>query len=223
MDKNEIKNFIARRVAKELKDGDVVNLGIGLPTAVANFVPEGITVTFQSENGFLGLGPAPEAGKEDPSVFNAGGMPVTILPHGSFFDSATSFGIIRGGHVDMTVLGALQVDEKGNLANWMIPGKMIPGMGGAMDLVVGAKKVVVAMEHTQKGAHKILQQCTLPLTAAGQVNEIITEMAVIKVTPAGLVLDDFNEEYTIEEVQAATGAELIISEAAQAKADSLKK
>lgn len=223
MDKNEIKNFIARRVAKELKDGDVVNLGIGLPTAVANFVPEGITVTFQSENGFLGLGPAPEAGKEDPSVFNAGGMPVTILPHGSFFDSAASFGIIRGGHVNMTVLGALQVDEKGNLANWMIPGKMIPGMGGAMDLVVGAKKVVVAMEHTQKGAHKILKQCTLPLTAAGQVNEIITEMAVIKVTPAGLVLDDFNEEYTIEEVQAATGAELIISEAAQAKADSLKK
>jgi acetate CoA/acetoacetate CoA-transferase beta subunit len=223
MDKNEIKNFIARRVAKELKDGDVVNLGIGLPTAVANFVPEGITVTFQSENGFLGLGPAPEAGKEDPSIFNAGGMPVTILPHGSFFDSATSFGIIRGGHVDMTVLGALQVDEKGNLANWMIPGKMIPGMGGAMDLVVGAKKVVVAMEHTQKGAHKILKQCTLPLTAASQVNEIITEMAVIKVTPAGLVLDDFNAEYTIEEVQAATGAELIISEAAQAKAASLKK
>ena len=218
MDKNEIKNFIAKRVAQELKDGDVVNLGIGLPTAVANFVPEGISVTFQSENGFLGLGPAPEAGKEDPSVFNAGGMPVTILPHGSFFDSATSFGIIRGGHVNMTVLGALQVDEKGNLANWMIPGKMIPGMGGAMDLVVGAKKVVVAMEHTQKGAHKILKQCTLPLTAAAQVNEIITEMAIIKVTPAGLVLDDINPEFTIEEVQAATGAELIISDAVKAKA-----
>lgn len=212
MDKSQIKEFIAKRVAQELKDGDVVNLGIGLPTAVANYVPEGITVTFQSENGFLGLGPAPKAEDADPSVVNAGGQPVTIAPYGSFFDSATSFGIIRGGHVNMTVLGALQVDEKGNLANWMIPGKMIPGMGGAMDLVTGAKKVVVAMEHTAKGAHKILKQCSLPLTAAGQVDEIITEMAVIKVTKAGLVLTDINPLFTVEEVIAATEAELIISE-----------
>lgn len=212
MDKNQIKEVIAKRVAKELKDGDVVNLGIGLPTTVANYVPEGIIVTFQSENGFLGLGPAPEAGKEDPSVVNAGGQFVTIVPGGAFFDSATSFGIIRGGHVDITVLGALQVDEKGNLANWMIPGKMVPGMGGAMDLVIGAKRVVVAMEHTAKGAPKILKQCTLPLTGAGQVDEIVTEMCVIKVTKEGLVLTDINPEFTVEEVKAATEAELIISD-----------
>ncbi|NLK43742.1 MAG: CoA transferase subunit B [Tissierellia bacterium] len=209
MDKKE---FIARRVAKELKDGDVVNLGIGLPTMVANHVPEGINVYFQSENGFIGLGPAPEEGNEDPYIVNAGAQCVTILPGGAFFDSSTSFGIIRGGHVDITVLGALQVDEKGNLANWMIPGKMVPGMGGAMDLVTGAKKVIVAMEHTVKGNHKILKECNLPLTAAGEVNLIITEMGVIEVTDKGLVLKEINPEYTIEEVQAATEAELIIDE-----------
>ncbi|OZV13407.1 succinyl-CoA--3-ketoacid-CoA transferase [Tissierella sp. P1] len=209
MDKKE---FIARRVAKELKDGDVVNLGIGLPTMVANHVPENMTVFFQSENGFIGLGPAPEEGKEDPYIVNAGAQCVTILPGGIFFDSATSFGIIRGGHVDMTVLGALQVDEKGNLANWMIPGKMVPGMGGAMDLVTGAKKVIVAMEHTIKGSHKILKECNLPLTAAGEVNLIITEMGVIEVTKEGLVLKEINPEFTVEEVQAATEAKLIISE-----------
>ncbi|MCQ4923176.1 CoA transferase subunit B [Tissierella carlieri] len=209
MDKKE---FIARRVAKELKDGDVVNLGIGLPTMVANHVPENMTVFFQSENGFIGLGPAPEEGKEDPYIVNAGAQCVTILPGGIFFDSATSFGIIRGGHVDMTVLGALQVDEKGNLANWMIPGKMVPGMGGAMDLVTGAKKVIVAMEHTVKGSHKILKECNLPLTAAGEVNLIITEMGVIEVTKKGLVLKEINPEFTVEEVQAATEAKLIISE-----------
>ena len=209
MDKKE---FIARRVAKELKDGDVVNLGIGLPTMVANHVPENMNVFFQSENGFIGLGPAPEEGNEDPYIVNAGAQCVTILPGGVFFDSATSFGIIRGGHVDMTVLGALQVDEKGNLANWMIPGKMVPGMGGAMDLVVGAKKVIVAMEHTVKGNHKILKKCNLPLTAAGEVNLIVTEMGVIEVTDKGLVLTEINPEYTVEEVQAATEANLIISE-----------
>lgn len=208
MDKKE---FIARRVAKELRDGDVVNLGIGLPTLVANHVPEDIRVFFQSENGFIGLGPAPEEGEENPSIVNAGAQCVTILPGGVFFDSAISFGIIRGGHVDMTVLGALQVDEKGNLANWMIPGKMVPGMGGAMDLVTGAKKVVVAMEHTVKGNHKILRECNLPLTAAGEVNTIITEMGVIEVTKEGLVLKEINPEFTIEEVQGATEAKLIIS------------
>ena len=207
-----MKEFIAKRVAQELKDGDVVNLGIGLPTAVANFVPEGVNVLFQSENGFVGLGPAPEEGKEDKDIVNAGGQPVTILPGGMFFDSATSFGIIRGGHVDITVLGALQVDEKGNLANWMIPGKMVPGMGGAMDLVVGAKKVIIAMEHTVKGNHKILKECNLPLTAAGEVNLIITEMGVMEVTEDGLVLKEINSEYSVEEVQAATEAELIIPE-----------
>jgi len=209
MDKKEL---IARRVAKELKDGDVVNLGIGLPTMVANHVPEGINVYFQSENGFIGLGPAPEEGQEDPYIVNAGAQCVTILPGGAFFDSATSFAIIRGGHVDITVLGALQVDEKGNLANWMIPGKLVPGMGGAMDLVTGAKKVIVAMEHTVKGSPKILKECTLPLTAAGEVDLIITEMGVIEVTDKGLVLKEINPEYTVEDVKAATEAELIISE-----------
>lgn len=212
MDKNQIKEFIAKRVAKELKDGDVVNLGIGLPTMVANYVPEGINVFFQSENGFIGLGPVPTAGNEDPRIVNAGGQCVSILPGGVFFDSATSFGIIRGGHVDITVLGALQVDEKGNLANWMIPGKMVPGMGGAMDLVVGAKKVIIAMEHTVKGSHKILEYCALPLTAACEVNLIITEMGVIEVTHKGLLLKEINPEFTVLDVQNATGAKLTISE-----------
>lgn len=212
MDKKERKAFIAKRVAKELHDGDVVNLGIGLPTMVAGYVPEGMDITFQSENGFVGLGPAPEEGKEDKDIVNAGGMPVTIKEGGVFFDSATSFAIIRGGHVDMTVLGALQVDEKGNLANWMIPGKMVPGMGGAMDLVVGAKKVIVAMEHTVKGNPKILKECNLPLTAAGEVDLIITEMGVMEITDKGLVLTEINPEYTVEEVQKATEAELIISD-----------
>ncbi|WBW99254.1 3-oxoacid CoA-transferase subunit B [Oceanirhabdus sp. W0125-5] len=212
MDKGQIRELIAKRVAKEFKDGDVVNLGIGLPTLVANYLPDDIDVLLQSENGFVGLGPAPEEGKEDKDITNAGSQPVTIIPGGAFFNSAESFTIIRGGHVDATVLGALQVDEKGNLANWMIPGKMVPGMGGAMDLVVGAKKVILAMEHTQKGNHKILKECTLPLTAANQVNLIITEMAVIEVTDKGLVLKEIGPEATIEDIKAATGAELIIAD-----------
>ena len=205
------KKVIAKRVAELLKDGDVVNLGIGLPTMVANYIAEGMDITFQSENGFLGLGPAPAAGEEDWELVNAGGMPTTIVPGGMFFDSATSFGIIRGGHVDATVLGAMQVDERGNLANYKIPGKMVPGMGGAMDLVVGAKTVIVAMIHTQKGKAKILKQCTLPLTAKEQVDIIITEMALIRVTKEGLVLEELGPEATVEDVVAATEANLIIS------------
>lgn len=210
MDRNELKAFIAKRVAKELKDGDVVNLGIGLPTMVANYLPDDKNIFFQSENGFIGLGPAPSEEEEDDRIVNAGAQCVTILPGGVFFDSATSFGIIRGGHVDITVLGALQVDEKGNLANWMIPGKMVPGMGGAMDLVTGAKKVIIAMEHTVKGNHKILKECNLPLTAAGQVDMIVTEMGVMEVTQDGLLLKEINPEFSVEEVQEATEAKLII-------------
>lgn len=212
MDRDKIKGYIAKRVAKELKDGDVVNLGIGLPTLIPNYLPEGMDITLQSENGFIGIGPTPREGEENPYIVNAGGSPVTINTGGAFFNSADSFTIIRGGHVDVTVLGALQVDEKGNLANWMIPGKLVPGMGGAMDLVVGAKKVIVAMEHTAKGKAKILKECVLPLTAKGQVNLIITEMGVMEVTDKGLVLTEINKEYTIEEIKNATEAELIVSE-----------
>ena len=207
----DAKKVIAKRVAELLKDGDVVNLGIGLPTMVANFIPEGMDVTFQSENGFLGLGPAPAEGEEDWELVNAGGMPTSIVPGGMFFDSATSFGIIRGGHVDATVLGAMEVDEKGNLANYKIPGKMVPGMGGAMDLVVGANTVIIAMTHTQKGKPKILKQCTLPLTAKEQVDIIVTEMALMRVTKEGLVLEELGPEATVEDVVAATDANLIVS------------
>ena len=207
----DIKAIIAARVAKELKDGDVVNLGIGLPTMVANYIPEGVDVTFQSENGFLGLGPAPEKGKENVDIVNAGAQYVTVIPGAQFFDSATSFGIIRGQHVDVTILGALEVDRKGNLANWIIPGKMVPGMGGAMDLVVGAKKVIIAMQHTQNGRPKILEECTLPYTALNVVDMIITEMGVMEITPEGICLTEINSGYTVEQVQEATGARLIIS------------
>lgn len=212
MDKKEIQTFIAKRVAIELNDGDVVNLGIGLPTLVANYVPEGKNIIFQSENGFVGLGPTPAEDLMDPYITNAGGAPVTILPGGAFFDSATSFGIIRGGHVHLTVLGALQVDEEGSIANYMIPGKMVPGMGGAMDLLSGAKKVIVAMEHTAKGSPKILAKCSLPLTAKSQVDMIITEMGVIKVTEHGLMLTEINPEFTIEDIQALTEAKLLLAE-----------
>lgn len=207
----DAKEFIARRVAQEFKDGYVVNLGIGLPTMAVNYVPAGVNVILQSENGFVGLGPAPEAGKENKNIVNAGGQPVTILPGGAFFDSATSFGIIRGGHVDATVLGTLEVDEKGNIANYMVPGKMAPGMGGAMDLVCGAKQVIVAMVHTQKGTPKILKKCSLPLTGKEKVTKIITEMAVMEVTPDGLVLTEIAPGVTVDDVKAATEAELIVS------------
>lgn len=205
------KEIIAKRVAMLLKDGDVVNLGIGLPTMVANYIPEDIDVTFQSENGFLGLGPSPAPGEEDWDLTNAGGKPSSILPGGMFFDSATSFGIIRGGHVDATILGAMQVDVCGNLANWKIPGKMVPGMGGAMDLVVGAKQVIVAMVHTQKGKPKILQNCSLPLTAQSEVDIIVTEKALIRVTDNGLVLEELGPGVTVEEAIDSTEANLIIS------------
>ncbi len=211
MERSEIKPYIAKRVAKELHDGDVVNLGIGLPTLVPSYVDPGITITLQSENGFIGLTSADPDSPDAAYIVNAGGQPAGIEKDGMFFDSTTSFAIIRGGHVDATVLGSLQVDEKGNIAYWIIPGKMVPGMGGAMDLVVGAKKVIVAMEHTQKGEAKILKECTLPLTAKGQVNLIVTEMAVMEVTPEGLVLTEYNPEFTVEQIQAATEATLIVS------------
>ena len=211
MERSEIKPFIAKRVAKEIHDGDVVNLGIGLPTMVPDYVDPSIKITLQSENGFIGLSAVDPDSDDAPYTVNAGGQPAGIEKDGMFFDSSISFAIIRGGHVDATVLGSLQVDEKGDIANWIIPGKMVPGMGGAMDLVVGAKKVIVAMEHTQKGSPKILKECTLPLTAKGQVNLIVTEMAVIEVTPDGLVLTEYNPEFTVEEIQAATEAKLTIS------------
>ena len=211
MDKDQVREVIAKRAAKELHDGDVVNLGIGIPTMIPNYLPEGVTVTLQSENGARGMGPTPAAGEEEMNLINAGGGYITLMPGGSTFDSATSFAIIRGGHVNVSFLGALQVDETGDLANWIIPGKMAPGMGGAMDLVVGAKKVILTMEHTQKGAPKILKKCTLPLTASGQVNMIITEMGVMEITPQGIVLTEIHPEFTVEDVQAATEATLIIS------------
>jgi acetate CoA/acetoacetate CoA-transferase beta subunit len=208
----DVKQLIASRVAKELSDGDVVNLGIGLPTMVADFIPPEIEIILQSENGIMGMGAAAGPGEEDVDVVNAGAQYVTIKPGGMFFDSATSFGIIRGGHVDATVLGALEVDEKGNLANWIIPGKMVPGMGGAMDLVVGAKKVIVAMTHTQKGKPKILKECTLPYTAIGVVDMIITEMGVMTVDGSGITLTELHPDYSVEDVKAATEAELKVSE-----------
>lgn len=211
MDKDQIREVIARRAALELHDGDVVNLGIGLPTFIPNYLPKDVHVILQSENGLLGMGPMPDDCNKDENLVNAGGNYISANPGASSFDSATSFGIIRGGHVDVTVLGALQVDEKGNLANWIIPGKLTPGMGGAMDLTTGAKRVILAMEHTAKGNHKILKECTLPLTAAGEVNLIITEMGVMEVTSEGIVLKEIHPDFTVEQVQEASGATLILS------------
>lgn len=205
----DAKTIIAKRVAQEFKDGDVVNLGIGIPTLAADFLPAGISLTLQSENGFVGL--APLAGEANPDLVNAGGKPVSIIPGGAVFDSAMSFAIIRGGHVDVTVLGALEVDQEGNLANWMVPGKLVPGMGGAMDLVSGARKVIVAMEHTAKdGVPKILKKCTLPLTGKGVVDYIITNLCVFKVTMAGLILKETAPGVTVDEVRAKTEAEFLV-------------
>ena len=206
MEKEQIREIIAKRVAMELKDGDVVNLGIGLPTAVPDYLPEGVQIFLQSENGLLGMGPTPAPGEEDPEFINAGGGFVTALEGASCFDSATSFGIIRGGHVNASVLGALQVDEKGDLANWIIPGKKMPGMGGAMDLCVGAKHCIVCMEHTAKGNPKIFEKCRLPLTASHCVNKIITEMCVFEVTDKGLLMTEINPEFTVDQIKEATAA-----------------
>ena len=207
----DARELIARRVAEFFETGNLGNLGIGLPTMAANYIPADKNVLLHSENGFIGLGPNPEPGEEDKDVVNAGGMPVTIVEGGAAFDSSMSFGLARGGHVDVSVLGALEVDEKGNLANWNVPGKLVPGMGGAMDLVVGAKKVVIAMEHTQKdGSPKILKNCTLPLTAVSVVDYIVTELGVMEVTEEGVVLRELAPGVTVEDIQSKTEAVLVI-------------
>jgi len=206
----DAKEVIARRVAQEVREGMLVNLGIGLPSMVANFVPDAMQVFFQAENGVIGLGQRPPDGMEDRDLTDAGGGFVTAVPGAASIDSAMSFGLIRGGHLDMTVLGGLQVDEKGHLANWMVPGRMVPGMGGAMDLVTGARRVIVAMVHAAKGAPKIVPECTLPLTATRRVSLIVTEMAVIEPTDEGLVLRERGPGVTVDDILAATSAALIV-------------
>jgi acetate CoA/acetoacetate CoA-transferase beta subunit len=207
----EPQDIIARRIARELRDGMLVNLGIGIPTRVADFVPPGVHVYFQSENGLIGTGPVPEAGMVQARLTDAGGKPVTALPGACAFDSAMSFALIRGGHLDMTVLGGLQVDEEGHLANWMIPGKMVPGMGGAMDLVSGAKKVVVAMQHTARGKPKIMRRCNLPLTSVRPIDLLVTELAVIAFPQGRATLIELQPGATLEQVLAGTEAQLAVA------------
>lgn len=207
------RELIASRAARFFKDGDLVNLGIGMPTMCANFLPEGVEIVLQSENGFIGIGPTPAPETWDPYMVNAGGQPTSIIPGGCCFDSSMSFSLIRGGHVNATVLGALEVDQEGNLANWIIPGKMVPGMGGGMDLVAGANLVVIAMEHCNKnGESKILKRCTLPLTAAGEVDYVVTELCVLHKTAKGLVLEELAPGVTVEDVVSKTQADLVIPE-----------
>ncbi len=205
------KEIIVKRIAKMFANGDLVNLGIGLPTQVGNHLPDGVTILLQSENGFVGLGPVPEKGAEDPMLVNAGGMPVTLLPGGAYFDSAASFGIIRGGHVDYTVLGVLQVDQHGNLANYMIPGKMVPGMGGAMDLTVGAKTVITATTHFEKsGEAKLKRNCTLPLTAGNAVNYVVTDLGFFEIADGKFILREYFAPYTVEYILSNTDADIVI-------------